>query len=192
MDVENLIGQITAVQHFGLSELGVEPTLDNEDCSVSSGSAVPPSPLLLRVQKSPSLERVREPTLISLPKMLFRQAEKQKGQRLESSVDSLKQTCSFLVFYIVITPLLLSWGHGPSPYLPLSPSFSLLFPITQLGERRGHYGVSFPSHIGLSTLLITFVLLMPESFPEEAGLRGGRSCPRLTFGIFMKRLPDGA
>lgn len=62
MDVENLIGQITAVQHFGLSELGVEPTLDNEDCSVSSGSAVPPSPLLLRVQKSPSLERVREPT----------------------------------------------------------------------------------------------------------------------------------
>lgn len=61
MDVENLIGQITTVQHFGLSERGVETTLDNEDFSVSSESAIPPSPLLLRVKMSPSLERVREP-----------------------------------------------------------------------------------------------------------------------------------
>ena len=43
------------------------------------------------------------------------QAEMQKGQRLKSSVDSLKQTCSFLVFYIIITPLLFVLGSWTFP-----------------------------------------------------------------------------
>lgn len=52
MDVENLTGQMTAGQRLGALGLGLEPTLDNGVCSVSSGPALPPS---LRPSLRPSL-----------------------------------------------------------------------------------------------------------------------------------------
>lgn len=116
--------------------------------------------------------------------MLFRQAEKQK--RTETwKLCRLSQADLLLSGFLHrYYPLLLSWGHGPSPCLPLSPSFSLLFPITQL-EREGGIALA-SSHIGLSTLLITFVLLMQESFPEEAAWGEEGHVPGLPLGSLWK------
>ena len=163
-------------------------TLDNEVCS--SPLDLPSLPPLGSVDSGPLLSE--GPSKPPCPKCCSRRQRSKKYRDLEA-LWNLSSRVSPFWFATLSLLHFLSWGHGPPPPPPICPHpFLLCSSSSNLETEERVRVLVFPSHVSLFTSAVPFVLLMPQSFPEEAGVRGRSSRPMFTFEIFFKRLPNGA